>query len=36
MDEISLYAANPDDSVYVLGVVGPVGCGKSLFSRNIL
>ncbi|CDW76061.1 ph domain containing protein [Stylonychia lemnae] len=36
LDDISIYAASPEDSVWVLGIKGEPGSGKSLFARNLI
>jgi predicted Ser/Thr protein kinase len=36
LEDISIYAAEPDDNVWVLAVKGPIGAGKSLFARNLI
>jgi len=36
LEDISLYAVEPEDNVWVLAVKGAVGAGKSLFARNLV
>ena len=36
LEDISIYAAETDDNVWVLAIKGAVGAGKSLFARNLV
>lgn len=36
LEDISIYAADSDDNVWVLAIKGAVGAGKSLFARNLV
>ena len=36
LEDISVYAASPEDSVWVLAIKGEAGAGKSLCARNLI